>query len=42
MNTDDPDFDDDPTTANAELMGYAYNMAEEHLGDARPTTSSPG
>ena len=29
MNTDDPDFDDDPTTANAELMGYAYNMAEE-------------
>ena len=29
MNTDDPDFDDDPTAANAELMGYAYNMAEE-------------
>lgn len=29
MNTDDPDFDADPTTANAELMGYAYNMAEE-------------
>ncbi|MDG5483030.1 cytochrome P450 [Mycolicibacterium gadium] len=29
MNTDDPDFDSDPTTANAELMGYAYNMAEE-------------
>jgi cholest-4-en-3-one 26-monooxygenase len=29
MNTDDPDFDNDPTTANAELMGYAYNMAEE-------------
>lgn len=28
MNTDDPDFDADPTTANAELMGYAYNMAE--------------
>lgn len=28
MNTDDPDFDSDPTTANAELMGYAYNMAE--------------
>src|ERR1700756_4427545 len=29
MNTDDPDFDDDPTVANAELMGYAYSMAEE-------------
>jgi cholest-4-en-3-one 26-monooxygenase len=29
MNTDDPDFDSDPTTANAELMGYAYSMAEE-------------
>lgn len=29
MNTDDPDFDDDPTVANAELMGYAYTMAEE-------------
>jgi cholest-4-en-3-one 26-monooxygenase len=29
MNTDDPEFDSDPTTANAELMGYAYNMAEE-------------
>jgi cholest-4-en-3-one 26-monooxygenase len=29
MNTDDPDFDDDPTTANAELMGYAYNMADQ-------------
>lgn len=29
MNTDDPDFDSDPTTANAELMGYAYKMAEE-------------
>jgi cholest-4-en-3-one 26-monooxygenase len=29
MNTDDPDFDTDPTVANAELMGYAYNMAEE-------------
>ena len=28
-NTDDPDFDSDPTTANAELMGYAYGMAEE-------------
>ena len=29
MNTDDPDYDSDPTTANAELMGYAYTMAEE-------------
>jgi cholest-4-en-3-one 26-monooxygenase len=29
MNTDDPDFDSDPTMANAELMGYAYNMAEQ-------------
>jgi cholest-4-en-3-one 26-monooxygenase len=29
MNTDDPDFDSDPTVANAELMGYAYNMAEQ-------------
>lgn len=29
MNTDDPDFDDDPTAANAELMAYAYTMAEE-------------
>jgi cholest-4-en-3-one 26-monooxygenase len=29
MNTDDPDFDSDPTMANAELMGYAYNMADE-------------
>jgi cholest-4-en-3-one 26-monooxygenase len=29
MNSDDPDFDSDPTVANAELMGYAYNMADE-------------
>jgi cholest-4-en-3-one 26-monooxygenase len=29
MNTDDPDFDSDPMAANSELMGYAYNMAEE-------------
>ncbi|MDF3340040.1 cytochrome P450 [Mycolicibacterium septicum] len=29
MNTDDPDFDADPTMANAELMGYAYTMAEQ-------------
>jgi cholest-4-en-3-one 26-monooxygenase len=28
MNTDDPDFDSDPMTAHAELMGYAYNMAD--------------
>lgn len=29
MNTDDPDYASDYTAANAELMGYAYNMAEE-------------
>jgi len=29
MNTDDPDFDADPAMANAELMGYAYTMAEQ-------------
>ncbi|OBI49366.1 steroid C27-monooxygenase [Mycobacterium kyorinense] len=29
MNTDDPDFETDYTMANAELMGYAYTMAEE-------------
>jgi len=29
MNTDDPDFAGDPTVANAELMAYAYNMADE-------------
>src|ERR1700722_1477916 len=29
MNTDDPDFDSDPSVANAELMAYAYNMADE-------------
>ncbi|EID12363.1 cytochrome P450 [Mycolicibacterium phlei] len=29
INTDDPDFEADYTAANAELMGYAYNMAEE-------------
>ncbi len=29
LNTDDPDFAGDPTTANAELMGYAYTMAEQ-------------
>ncbi|HEX3547259.1 MAG TPA: cytochrome P450 [Mycobacterium sp.] len=29
MNTDDPDFKTDYEAAHAELMGYAYNMAEE-------------
>ncbi|MGB3481554.1 MAG: cytochrome P450 [Mycobacterium sp.] len=30
MNTDDPDFNNvDPAVVNAELMGYAYAMAEE-------------
>jgi cholest-4-en-3-one 26-monooxygenase len=29
MNTDDPDFATDVIAANAELMGYAYNMADE-------------
>src|SRR5215212_10131561 len=29
MNTDDPDFESDYVAANAELMGYAYTMAEE-------------
>ena len=29
ISTDDPDFDADPTMANAELMGYAYTMAEQ-------------
>ncbi|OBF68820.1 steroid C27-monooxygenase [Mycobacterium sp. 852002-51971_SCH5477799-a] len=29
MNTDDPEFDCDPAVANAELMAYAYGMAEE-------------
>jgi cholest-4-en-3-one 26-monooxygenase len=29
MNTDDPDFDSDPMVAHAELMSYAYTMAEE-------------
>lgn len=29
MNTDDPDFEADVIAANAELMGYAYTMAEE-------------
>ena len=42
MNTDDPDFETDVIAANAELMGYAYNMADERSAAARPTTSSPG
>jgi cholest-4-en-3-one 26-monooxygenase len=29
MNTEDPDFATDYVAANAELMGYAYTMAEE-------------
>jgi len=29
MNTDDPDYETDYAAANAELMGYAYTMAEE-------------
>lgn len=29
MNTDDPDFDSDPMNAHVELMGYAYNMADQ-------------
>jgi cholest-4-en-3-one 26-monooxygenase len=29
MNTDDPDFEDDPQQANAEVLAYAYNMAEQ-------------
>jgi len=29
MNTDDPDFEGDAEAANAALMGYAYNMADE-------------
>jgi cholest-4-en-3-one 26-monooxygenase len=29
MNTDDPDFETDHVAANAELMAYAYGMAEE-------------
>ncbi|WAC56907.1 cytochrome P450 [Gordonia sp. SL306] len=29
INTDDPDQTIDPTMANAELLGYAYNLAEE-------------
>lgn len=35
INSDDPDQAIDPTTANAELLGYAYTMAEERR--AHPT-----
>ncbi|KJR09053.1 steroid C27-monooxygenase [Gordonia sihwensis] len=29
MNADDPEFTTDPLTANMEILGYGYNMAEE-------------
>ena len=29
MNADDPEFTVDPTTASAEVLGYAYQMAEQ-------------
>ncbi|MGO3326968.1 cytochrome P450 [Gordonia sp. (in: high G+C Gram-positive bacteria)] len=29
MNYDDPDFEPDPLTANMEILGYGYNMAEQ-------------
>lgn len=29
MNTDDPEYGDDPTVANAEVLAYSYKMAEE-------------
>lgn len=35
MNSDDPDYGGDPSTANAELVGYFYAMAEERRH--RPT-----
>ena len=35
MNTDDPDFETDYAAANAELMGYAYSMAEERRRPAQ-------
>ncbi len=47
MNTDDPEFETDYAAANAELMGYAYSMAEERrrprkrVAPSRRTTSSP-
>jgi cytochrome P450 len=36
MNSDDPDFEADVIAANAELMGYAYNMADEIVRWATP------
>ncbi|MBD0021462.1 cytochrome P450 [Gordonia pseudamarae] len=35
INSDDPDQTIDPTTANAELLGYAYNMAEDRRKNPR-------
>jgi cholest-4-en-3-one 26-monooxygenase len=29
LNADDPDYPEDPAAANAEILGYAYRMAEE-------------
>ncbi|MCV7314765.1 cytochrome P450 [Mycolicibacillus parakoreensis] len=29
LNADDPDYPEDPAVANAEILGYAYRMAEE-------------
>lgn len=29
MNLDDPDYPEDPAEANAQILGYAYQMAEE-------------
>ncbi|WP_372477252.1 cytochrome P450 [Gordonia liuliyuniae] len=29
MNYDDPDFEPDPLTANMEILGYGYNIAEQ-------------
>ncbi|HMS76766.1 cytochrome P450 [Gordonia sp. (in: high G+C Gram-positive bacteria)] len=35
INSDDPDQTIDPTVANAELLGYAYNMAEDRRKNPR-------
>ncbi|MEE3853220.1 cytochrome P450 [Gordonia sp. LSe1-13] len=35
INSDDPDQTIDPTTANAELLGYAYSMAEDRRANPR-------
>ncbi|MEE4025187.1 cytochrome P450 [Gordonia sp. PKS22-38] len=35
INNDDPDQTIDPTTANAELLGYAYSMAEDRRANPR-------